>query len=94
MTKFNYPEHRPKTFCYVVELLEGNRRCNACGSIVLRQPPETSMHAPPKPYQCLNCDVEIDAGCTTVGDWQTDEEFVTVLADADSKLLLDAGVEP
>lgn len=50
MQKFNI-EKCPKTFAYVLENDTLNRRCNVCGSVVLK---ETSVKG--YPYQCMTCD--------------------------------------
>ncbi len=79
----------PKTHIYVCENVDGYRKCNMCGSPVLRMPPKHAMHKPPKPFQCMNCDVEIDEVETTVGDWMSDEDFENLLCDTRDALLLD-----
>lgn len=86
--KFDISTH-PRTFAYVLENGTFNRRCNACMSLVLKMPPKNAMHNPPKPYQCMECDVEIDEDWTTVGDFQTDEEFEELLLQTAAVLLLD-----
>lgn len=57
------------TLKYVTELIDPYRYCNMCGQPVLRMPPEHAMHRPPKPYQCMSCDAEIDEQETHVGEF-------------------------
>lgn len=69
MKKFDI-ERNPKTFAYVLENDTVNRRCNRCGSVVLK---ETNIKN--YPYQCMSCDDNLYETETHIGADHTDEEF-------------------
>ena len=88
MEKFNI-EESPSTMMYVVENMDGTRFCNVCLQPVLRMPPEAAMHNPPKPYQCMECDIEIEEAETSVGAWMADGQFEKLLRNTRDTMLLD-----
>lgn len=76
-------EKYPKTFAYVLERDTLTRRCNRCGSVVLRSELESYS------YQCMNCDEDLYTIETHEGEYHTDEEFDTLCCDVRDLLLLD-----
>lgn len=80
--KFNI-EKSPKTFAYVLERDTLTRRCNMCGSVVLRS--ELESYA----YQCMNCDEDLYEIETHEGEPHTTEEFDELCCNTRDLLLLD-----
>lgn len=73
LQKFNAKEN-PKTYAYVMENDTVNRRCNKCGSVVLR---ETNIEG--YPYQCMDCDENMYEIETHIGEPHTEEELDDLL---------------
>jgi len=69
--KFNIGKY-PKTFTYVLENDTFTKRCNRCGSVVLR---ETVKMDDDYPYQCLSCNENMFEFETHEGDYHTDKEL-------------------
>lgn len=67
--KFNIEKY-PKTFAYVLENDTGNRRCNMCGRVVLKETNGSNY-----PYQCMNCDEKLYEIETHFGEDHTAEEL-------------------
>jgi hypothetical protein len=76
-------EKSPKSLAYVIERDTFTRRCNMCGSPVLKS--ELDGYA----YQCMNCDVDLYGIETHEGEYHTDEEFETLCCDVRDLLCLD-----
>ena len=64
----------PNTHAYVMENDTVNRRCNRCGSVVLK---ETNIES--YPYQCMNCDENMYEIETHIGEPHTEEELDELL---------------
>lgn len=64
----------PKTYAYVMENDTVNRRCNRCGSVVMR---ETNIVG--YPYQCMACDENMYEIETHIGEPHTEEELDELL---------------
>ena len=64
----------PKTYNYVMENDTVNRRCNRCGSVVLK---ETNIKG--YPYQCMACDENMYEMETHIGEPHTNEELDELL---------------
>ena len=77
-------EKYPKTFAYVKENDTVNRRCNRCGSVVLR---ETNINC--YPFQCMSCDENMYGIETHIGEPHTEEEFDELCENTCALLLLD-----
>ena len=74
----------PKSFLYVVEHYnEVKRRCNRCGSPVLKSSVEGYS------YQCMNCDEDLYEIETHEGKPHTFKEFKQLCCDVRDLLLLD-----
>lgn len=95
--KFN-TEVSGKSLMYVIENDTFTRRCNRCGSVVLRQPNEIVMtdclnptESDPNeyPYQCMSCDENLFGIETHEGEYHTDEEFEELCCNTRDLLLLD-----
>lgn len=78
-----FPEKSPKSFAYVLERDTFTRRCNSCGSLVLKS------DLPDYVYQCMNCDEDKYEIETYEGKYHTTEEFDTLCCDVRDLLLLD-----
>ena len=76
-------EKSPKTFEYVLERDTLTRRCNRCGSVVLKS--ELNDYA----YQCMNCDEDLYRIETHNGKPHTTEEFDELCCMTRDILLLD-----
>ena len=83
MKKFNKRKY-PKTFVYVSENDTVNRRCNVCGSVVLK---ETFVKG--YPYQCMNCDENRYETETHLGEPHSKDELNYLYCDTRDLLLLD-----
>ena len=81
--RFDVTKH-PKTYAYVMENDTVIRRCNRCGSVVLR---ETSIDE--YPYQCMSCDENMFGIETHIGQPHTSEEFNELLNNTAELLCLD-----
>ena len=64
----------PKTYAYVMENDTVNRRCNKCGSVVLK---ETNIES--YPYQCMACDENMFEIETYLGEPHTTLELDDLL---------------
>ena len=80
--KFNI-EKNPKTFEYVLERDTFTKRCNRCGSPVLRSDLDDYV------YQCMSCDEDLYTIETHEGEYHTDEEFDELCCNTRDLLLLD-----
>lgn len=75
----------PKTLAYVLKNDTANRRCGACGSVVLKEPSVEGY-----PYQCMNCDENKYEIETYLSDHpHSDAEFEKICCDTRDLLLLD-----
>jgi predicted SprT family Zn-dependent metalloprotease len=83
--KFNTETH-PKTLCYVIENDTFTKRCNMCGSVVLKETNKTDDNYP---YQCMSCDENLFEIETHDGDYHTPEEFDELLCNTRDLLELD-----
>ena len=77
----------PKSFAYVLEHDTFTRRCNRCGSPVLKSDVEGYV------YQCMNCDEDLYAIETYDGEFHTYKEFKTLCCDVRDLLLLDEEIK-
>lgn len=77
-------ELSPKTHAYVLENDTINRRCNRCGSVVLK---ETNISG--YPFQCMSCDENVFTIETHLGKPHTDAELNELFIDTRDLLLLD-----
>ena len=76
-------EKSPKTFAYVVGRDTLTRRCNRCGSVVLRSDIDGYL------YQCMNCDEDLYGIETHDGEPHTTDEFNELCCMTRDLLLLD-----
>lgn len=77
-------EVSPKTHAYVLKNDTINRRCNRCGSVVLK---ETNIIG--YPFQCMSCDENMLTIETHLGNPHTDAELNELCIKTRDLLLLD-----
>lgn len=82
MSKFNV-EKNPKTMSYVLERIQENKRCNKCGSILLKSDLKDYS------YQCMNCDEDLYKFEAHDGEDRTDKELEEILENTRDLLELD-----
>lgn len=86
--KFNEAKQRfPKTVDYVGKNLVKKRRCNRCGSIVLKEP-----NVEEYPYQCMFCDENLFGIETHKGNKCNEQEYLELIEQS-RILALDNDVE-
>jgi hypothetical protein len=80
--EFNFQQH-PKTLIYVLENNTFNRRCNRCGSVVLKELIKNY------PFQCMSCDESLYEIETYLDAQQTHDEFIELCRNVCKILELD-----
>lgn len=95
--KFN-TEVSGKSLMYVIENDTFTKRCNMCGSVILKQPDAvvwtnclkpTERNPGEYPYQCMFCDENLFGFETHEGEYHSDEEFEELCCNVRDLLLLD-----